>query len=442
MRLSTPSKLDAMSEPTPRLSHHVYRRRRLIVFSVLAAVLVVVLALVISGVFYVNSALGAPVPTATKTVAQPAAIVADAPKILTPEFGEWAVGAVGFDTLMTQSASQEPMAIASLTKIVTALVVLQAKPIPTGEEGPAIEYTQADVDLYWRTVAEGGSVAPVAAGSSLTERQSLVAMLLASGNNYATSMAEWAYGSIDAYVTAANTWLAEHGLESIHLVDASGMSDDNVGSPRDLVALGEIALSDPVISDIVATKSAELPVIGIVENSNKMLGTHGVDGIKTGTTDDAANLLFSADYVVADETVTVIGVVLGAENHAVLDEAIGRMLDSIVPGFRDVVALEPHTAYADYSTVWGDTATARTTSGVSLLIWGATPIEILIEANDLELANKGAEVGTATVRAGDEVITVPLELDATIDDPGTRWRLENPGVLDEAGANALGYPTR
>lgn len=408
-----------------------YRRRRIVVFGSLA----VVLALLLTGGMYAGNALGAPIPAAQPAVSAPEPIVAPAQPLALPGFGGYAVGAVGFDGLLAASPDQSLMPIASITKIVTALLILEAKPLAPGEEGPGIEYTEADVDLYWQVVAENGSVAPVSAGTTLSERQSLAAMLLASGNNYAISLATWAYGSMEAFLDAARGWLDEQGLENTRLVDSSGISLENVSTPAELVELGEIALADPTVSELVATQSMDLPVIGTVKNSNKMLGTHGVDGIKTGTTDDAANLLFSADYPVGSQVVTVVGVVLGGENHTVLDEAIAALLDSIAPGFHEVTALEAGQELASYSTAWGDTARARAVEGASVVIWSDTPVDVEVVAAPVTLAASGAEVGTATVRAGTQEIVVVLELDAAIEDPGAWWRLSNPGAL-EAGAQS------
>ncbi|MDQ0575382.1 D-alanyl-D-alanine carboxypeptidase family protein [Agromyces albus] len=408
-----------------------YRRRRIVVFGSLA----VVLALLLTGGMYAGNTLGAPIPAAQPAVSAPEPIVAAAQPLALPSFGGYAVGAVGFDGLLAASPDQSLMPIASITKIVTALLILEAKPLAPGEEGPGIEYTEADVDLYWQVVAENGSVAPVSAGTTLSERQSLAAMLLASGNNYAISLATWAYGSMEAFLDAAQGWLDEHGLENTRLVDSSGISLDNVSTPAELVELGEIALADPTVSELVATQSMDLPVIGTVKNSNKLLGTHGVDGIKTGTTDDAANLLFSADYPVGSQVVTVVGVVLGGENHTVLDEAIAALLDSIAPGFQEVTALEAGQELASYSTAWGDTARARAVEGASVVIWSDTPVDVEVVAAPVTVAASGAEVGTATVRAGTQEIVVALELDAAIEDPGAWWRLSNPGAL-EAGAQS------
>lgn len=413
----------------------VYRRRRIVVGSVLA----VVLALVISGVAYVSNALGAAVPAVAAQVSSPAPVVQPAQPLALPGFGEYAVGAVGFDGTLAASEAQAPMAIASIAKVVTALVVLDANPIAAGEGGPAIAYTDADVGIYWDMVAQNGSVAPVAAGTTLTLKESLEAMLLPSGNNYAISIANWAFGSEPAYVAAANGWLAEHGFTETTIADASGLSLANVATPGDLVRLGQLALTEPALADIVAQQAVDLPGVGRVENSNKLLGSHGVDGIKTGTTDDAANLLFSADYQVGGSTVTVVGAMLGAATHAQLREAIAALLDTVAPGFHEVTALEAGAELASYSTVWGDRAVAKAAEGASVVVWSDTPVEVEVTADPVTTAEAGSQVGVATVRAGGQVIEVPLQLDATIDDPGTWWRLTNPGALS-AAQPAAGAP--
>lgn len=416
-----------MSEPDARQAKaRVYRRRRIVVFSAIA----VVIALVTTGGVYTANALGAAVPAAAPTVTDPEPIAAAAQPLALPGFGSYAVGAVGFDGLVAAGNEGTPMAMASLVKVITALVVLEAHPIAAGEGGPEIGYTEADVDIYWDQVAQNASVAPVAAGSTLTLRESLEAMLLASGGNYSISIANWAFGSVDAFLERARAWVAEHGLVNTQLADSSGLSLDNISTATDMVQLGQLALADPTIAEIVAIQSADIPEIGTVKNSNKLLGTHGVDGIKTGTTDDAANLLFSADVPVGGSSVTVVGVLLGGENHTVLNDAIAALLDSIAPGFHEVTPLEADQVLAEYSTPWGETARARSADGASVIVWSDTPVDVEVRAESVTLASKGQQVGTVVVHAGSQEITVPLVLDAAIDDPGTWWRLANPGALD------------
>ncbi|ANJ27017.1 D-alanyl-D-alanine carboxypeptidase family protein [Agromyces aureus] len=423
------------STPTsakPQPDAKVYRRRRIIVFTTLA----VLLGLLTTAGVYTSNALGAPIPTAAPQVEDPAPIAAAAQPLVLPGFGAYAVGAVGFDGLLAAGNDQTPMALASITKVITALTVLSEHPIPAGETGPDIAYTDADVDIYWDMIAQNGSVAPVEAGATLSLKESLEALLIPSGNNYGISISNWAFGSEAALAEKANAWLAANGLVNTHVVDSSGISDDNVGTAADMVRLGEIALEDPTIAAIVASKSVEIPELGTLTNSNKLLGTHGIDGMKTGTTDDAANLLFTADYAVGSSTVTVVGVLLGGESHAVIDEAIAAMLDSVVPGFHEVAPLTANQVLAEYDTPWGESARARAATGASLVVWNDTPVDVEVNADPITLAVRGDEVGTAVVRAGSKEIIVPLVLDATLADPGAWWRLTNPGALDEQSAQS------
>lgn len=390
----------------------------------------VLLLALIAGGTYTAQALTAPVPAVTAAVVDPAPIVAEAQAVTQPGFGTWAVGAVGFDGALAAGGESTPMPMASIAKVVTALVILEEHPIPAGEGGPGIAYTEADIDLYWDMVAQNGSVAPVAAGTTLSLRQSLEAMMLPSGNNYSISLAQWAFGSVDAYLERARAWVAERGLADTNIADTSGLSLENTSTAADLVKLGELALQDPTLAEIVATKQVDIPGLGTLENSNKLLGTRGVDGIKTGTTDDAANLLFSADVPVGSTSVTLVGVLLGGANHPEVRAGITAMIETIAPGFREVVALEPGAELATYETPWGDTATARATEGASVVVWSDTPVDVAVAAEPLALADDGSAAGVAVVTAGTQRIEVPLELDGTLDDPGAWWRLTNPGGLD------------
>ncbi len=133
-------------------------------------------------------------------------------------------------------------------------------------------------------------------------------------------------------------------------------------------------------------------------------------------------------------TVTVVGVVLGGETHAVLNERDRRAARlASRPGSTRWRRSRPNEALAEYDTPWGDTARARTTGGASVVVWSDTPVDVEVHADPLTLADRGDEVGTAVVRAGSQEITVPARARRlAIDDPGTWWRLTNPGALDAA----------
>jgi D-alanyl-D-alanine carboxypeptidase (penicillin-binding protein 5/6) len=405
----------------------VYRRRRIAVFSVLFIVL--------AGVIYGASVGLAPVPAAAATLTQPAALTQPAVQPAWPDFGDAAVGAVGFPGVLASHGDQGQVPIASITKMVTSLLILDAHPISGDESGPDITFTDADVGYYYDALAENGSVAPVSAGMVLSERQALTAMLLPSANNYSHSLAIWAYGSVDAYLAAAAAWLSEHGLTGTAIADTSGISPASVSTPADLVEIGKLVVADPVLSAIVALPSASLPTIGTVLNTNKLLGKHGVDGIKTGTTDEAgACLLFSADFTVAaggggTRDVTLVGVVLGGDTHPELNDAIAALIESVKPGFRDVSLTDKGTAYGSYATPWGQSARAVAAEAASVLVWSDTPVTGAVTAKAVPLADRGDTVGAVDFTVGATTVSVPLVLDRALSDPGFGWRLGRPGQL-------------
>jgi D-alanyl-D-alanine carboxypeptidase (penicillin-binding protein 5/6) len=404
-----------------------YRRRRIAVLSLLTVLLV--------GTVYVGGTGLAPVPTVAAVLSQPAEATQPAAQPVLADFGSSAVGAVGFPGTLALSGSTTTVPIASITKMVTSLVILDAKPLTDDEPGPAITFTDADVDFYYEALAEGGSVAPVVGGMELSQRESMLAMLLASGNNYAESLVVWAYGSEQAYLAAAAKWLAAHGLTGTVVADASGISSDSVSTTADLIELAKLVTENAALTSMVALSTIDLPVIGTVENTNTLLGTLGgggiqVTGMKTGTTDVAGScLLFSADIQVGSETVTVVGVVLNGSSRAEVNEAAAALIESVVPGFAQVTLAEAGESFGSYTTAWGQTASAVAAEAVSALVWSDTPITGTIEAEAKQLGLRGDSVGSVDFLVGADTVTVPLELGTDLSDPGLGWRLGHPGEL-------------
>jgi serine-type D-Ala-D-Ala carboxypeptidase (penicillin-binding protein 5/6) len=388
------------------------------------------LALVLATAFYLPITLLAPIGSTAAAIAPYDAPVSAEAQLDFPGYGATAVGAIGFPGTLAESGSADPVPIASISKVITALVVLDRHPLELGEEGPTITFTSKDVQLYYSYLRDNGKVEPVRSGISLTQHQVMQLTLVASANNYAASLVNWAFGSEAEYAAAANAWLAAHGLTHTSMSDATGMSPQNTSTAADLVELGKLALSNPVVSELVSTKHISIPGVGEIDNTNDLLGENGVRGIKTGTLDEAgACLLFAADYQIGSETVTVVGVMLGGKDHPSLDADIRALLGGVAAGFHEVDLVTAGQQFGSYTTIWGDSAQIVATQNASLLVWSATTITVLIEAHPLGLAEAGTDVGKLTFSAGSEVVTVPLEIDTTIDDPGPEWRLTHPGDL-------------
>src|SRR5438094_7821336 len=182
-----------------------------------AAALVVVL-LVVGAVQYLR-----PLPAVPPRPLLPASahVPGAAPRLPWPGTGRAALGAVGLGVVAT-SGPEKPQPIASVAKVMTALVVLDGKPIPARQQGPSLTVTAQDVADYAAKRDQGQSVVRVAAGEQLTEYQLLQGLLIPSGNNIADLLARWIAGSVPAFVDRMNARARAIGLKSTTFVDTSG----------------------------------------------------------------------------------------------------------------------------------------------------------------------------------------------------------------------------
>ncbi|MBW4031515.1 MAG: D-alanyl-D-alanine carboxypeptidase [Acidobacteria bacterium] len=403
----------------------IYARRRIAVFGSIGLVLAVA--------FYLPMTLLAPLHSAEPVIVKHGVLTGSAADLAFPGYGGSAIGAIGFDGVLAQSGSTGPLPMASITKLVTMLVVLQVKPLTIGHEGPSITMTPTDVGFYTHYLSLDGSVAPVRTGWRFTQHELMELSLVHSANNYAASLAVWAFGSMDAYLTAAKSWVASHRLSSMTITDPTGIEPTDAASTVDLLTLGKLALANPVIAAIVATKSVTIHDIGTLTNTNALLGSDGIDGIKTGTLNGAgANLLFAATHQVGDMTVTIVGVVLGGETHTVVDTDILNMMTGVFAGFHQVHLVTKGDVFARYTSQWGQTTTAVAEKSASIVTWGNTAVTSSSTVTPIATGTTGQSVGTATFTVAGRTIRVPLGLSTSLTDPGPGWRLSHPGLIAAA----------
>lgn len=406
----------------PLTQRQIFRRRRIIVFSVIGVLL--------STTFYLPMTLLAPLGEVSATVIAPATPDLAEPELAFPNYGASAIAAIDRSGVLAHAGSDEALPIASITKVITALVVLDAKPLGADEAGPTITFGPADLDYYYTQQAQFGLVWPVFDGQQLSQREVMNVVLLASANNYAQSLARWAYGSDEAFVAAAATWLSAHGLENTTLSEASGIQTSNTSTAQDLTELARLAIGSPVVAAIVSTPSVEVPGLGTVSNRNQLLGIDGVDGIKTGTLqDDWACLLFSTDVTIGGEIKTLVGVVLGGPDHPTIAAAIRALIADATEGYTEVTLASAGEEFAEYDTPWGDDSSAVASDTVTRVVWGDDDITVSVDAEPVRLTVAGASAGVAYVRIGTESIEIPLEFSDEIDDPGAWWRFTHPQSL-------------
>lgn len=185
--------------------------------------------------------------------------------------------------VLFEQNADEPMLIASTTKIMTALVVI---------EHCDLEQT-VDIKQEW-TGIEGSSVY-LKAGEKLTVRELLYCMLLRSGNDAAVALACNCAGSIEAFAELMNQRAGELGLENTSFANPHGLDSENhYSSARDLALITAAAMGYESFCQIVSTESL---TIGqrYLTNHNKMLKFYtGATGVKTGYTKAAGRSLVSS----------------------------------------------------------------------------------------------------------------------------------------------------
>jgi D-alanyl-D-alanine carboxypeptidase (penicillin-binding protein 5/6) len=222
-----------------------------------------------------------------------------------PAEGQASVEVQGLGTLGSRG-ERTPVPIASVTKVMTAYVVLKDHPLAPGDAGPRIT---VDEQAETESTSADESSAPVRAGRTLSERDLLALMLIPSGNNVARLLARWDAGSQDAFVAKMNREAATLGMNSTTYTGASGVEDSTTSTAEDQLRLAREVMKDDVVRSIVATRSLEVDgVPGPVVNTNTLLGRSGVIGLKTGSSTAAGGALMWAAR--ASSGALILGVVL------------------------------------------------------------------------------------------------------------------------------------
>jgi D-alanyl-D-alanine carboxypeptidase (penicillin-binding protein 5/6) len=336
-------------------------------------------------------------------------------------YGQQAIAIIGTE-LADNSGKNDAFPMASIAKVMTALVLLQEKPLQPGEQGSTMTITEADVAVYQRELAQNQSVVPVRAGEKMTEYQMIEAMLVPSATNIADSAAVWAFGTMDAYLAKANQYAASLGMTNTHFGgDASGFSPLSTSTPQDLIKLGTAAMANPVLAEIVGKQSVELPVAGKVDNFNINLGVAGINGIKTGNTDEAGGAyLFSAAF----HERTIIGAMMGAPN---LGTALHDSVE-ILRAFESTVQvhtlLKEGQKVGEYSLPWGSKIDAVARKSIAVLTWqgSETPVDVSLKPITAN-AKAGDVVGTARVQHEGKTLQTDIILQSSPNPPSMWWRI-------------------
>jgi D-alanyl-D-alanine carboxypeptidase (penicillin-binding protein 5/6) len=235
------------------------------------------------------------------------------------------------------SPHQQPAAIASLAKVMTAYLTLKRYPLNDAQDGFTISVTAAQAQAVAEDARQGQSVVAVQAGEQLTERELLEALLIPSGNNIARMLAAQMAGSEAGFLAEMNAEARALGMHHTIYTDPSGFDPSTVSTAADQLRVFQQAMRFPVFRQIVSMPSVTLPVAGTLTNYNPLL-TEGYAG-KTGS-DSAAKgcLAFLTHVTVGGRRQTAVGVVLGqgeGSDTSALLAAAGEAAEQLVDSAAD-----------------------------------------------------------------------------------------------------------
>lgn len=210
------------------------------------------------------------------------------------------------NTILYGKNEKEKRKMASTTKIMTALVV--------------IENANLDdvVTISKKAAGTGGSRLGLKTNDQITVNNLLYGLMLCSGNDAAVALAEHVGGSVEEFAVLMNSKANDLGLLNTHFVTPHGLDkDEHYTTAYELALLSNYALKNETFAKIVNTKYTSITINDYsksLHNTNELLGVlNGVYGIKTGFTNGANRCLVTA---CKRENLDIICVVLGADTKS------------------------------------------------------------------------------------------------------------------------------
>ncbi len=236
----------------------------------------------------------------------------------------------GSGRIFYQRNSDTRLALASTTKIVTAITAIE---------------NCSDLDTKFkvddRAIGIYGTSIYLQRGEELSTRELLYGLMLRSGNDAATAIAYHVGGSVEKFCEMMNATAKKAGAINSNFCNPHGLDDPNhYTTAMDLAKITAYALENPTFSEIVKTKSTKIAGVDnerYLVNKNKLLNNlKGCIGVKTGFTDDAGRCLVSA---CERDNFKVVCVVL---NCGPMFEESADMLEAVYNKYQNVEVLEPY----------------------------------------------------------------------------------------------------
>lgn len=320
--------------------------------------------------------------------------------------------------VLLEHNAHQALPMASTTKVMTALL--------------AIERGNLDDEVTCSRNAFGvpGTSIYLSEGETLTLEQMLYGLMMASGNDAATAIAEYIGGTVQDFCALMTERARELGCESTVFLTPHGLPcEGHYTTAWDLATIAREAMTHPVFRQIVSTSRAKIPWEGreydrVLNNKNKLLTTYeGATGIKTGYTRAAGRcLVFGAER----DGLEIIGVVLNCYDW--FQEA-ARLMDMAFAHYEMQSMLASGVPLRTVAVNGGlmDAVTVCPTAELKAAVPQNTLPSVEVELPEQVQAPvfRGDVVGEARMVLGGEVLaSVPLVAAETVllDDFASRWK--------------------
>ena len=319
-------------------------------------------------------------------------------------------------TVLLEQDAHERLAPASVTKVMTLLLVMEAL------DAGAVGWDDA-VAASEQAAAKGGSQVYLEPGEAMSMTDMLKSVAVASANDCAAALAEHVAGSEAAFVERMNARAAELGMEDTHFVNCTGLDDgpdasEHRSSAYDIAVMSRELLSHDKIRDFTTiwTDTVRGGSFGL-SNTNKLVRFYrGCTGLKTGYTSSAGHCLSAS---AERDGMELIAVVLHCASSAERFASAKALLDY---GFANyaLVPLEPEESSVPIRLGTEDAITPVPEDDAPILVEKARRATIRQETELFPEATApveaGQQLGTLHVYAGDEEIaSVPLVAPEAVD---------------------------
>ena len=320
-------------------------------------------------------------------------------------------------TVLFEENADEPLAPASVTKVMTMLLIMEA--VDSG----AVHWEDT-VTASASAAAKGGSQVYLKEGETMTVRDMLKSIAVSSANDCACAMAEHIAGSEEAFVERMNARAQELGMEHTHFVNCTGLDDDPKASEhkttaRDIAIMSrELLTKHPAIKEFTTIWMDTIRdgAFGL-SNTNKLVRFYpGATGLKTGFT---ASAMYCLSATAERDGMELIAVVMGSPTSAARFSACKQLLDYGFAGWGVYVPELPEETAVPVRLGKAETVRAALSAEPLLVEKGklsSIRTETLLEEELPAPVAEGQTLGTFRVYAGEELLAeLPLTAENTVE---------------------------